>query len=543
MRPSLLVVAVAIVVAGAAGLVYRSLSGETSQAGIRVTGMAPCEVPVELLQRVWRGYSAGRSGDVLTIEWAPNQFAGIRHSTPFPYTQDVPLLLYGPRYVRAGITSSRAVTVADLAPTGAALLGFDDFPKRDGEALEEALRPEAAASSPRLIITVVWDGGGDNLLRQWPEAWSNLKSLVSRSTFFDNATVGSSPSITPAVHSTIGTGVFPKTHGQTDMILRVDDEMQFVWGELSPRFLETATLADLWDRARGNAPLVGAMARSSYHLGMLGHGAYLRGGDKDIAVVDETDDLGFRTNTRYYRLPSYLGDPEELAHAVRAVDRRDGRGDGVWLDNPISADDPLVRATPAWPIYQTTQLVELLRRERFGADRVPDLLYVNYKSTDLAGHRWNLVEPEERAVLREQDRQLRVLLEALDHHVGRRRYVLALTADHGISPYPSDTGGWPISGDELLADIQAELGEGPDEAPLVRQNRGYQLFLDPEALREQSVAASDIAEFIRNYTIRDNAATQSALEGFRDRADERVFMTATTPAGLRAALACAAAGS
>ncbi|MDQ3956608.1 MAG: alkaline phosphatase family protein, partial [Actinomycetota bacterium] len=287
-----------------------------------------------------------------------------------------------------------------------------------------------------------------------------------------------------------------------------------------------------------NEPLVGAMARSSYHLGMLGHGAYSPGGDRDVAVVDQTAGLDFRSNDRHYRLPPYLGAGDAIERAVQVVDRRDGSTDGVWLGNEIAADDPLVRTTPAWPIYQTEQLIEIIDKEGFGADATPDLFYVNYKTTDLAGHRWNLVEPEERDVLREQDRQLPVLLDALDRLVGKGRYVVVLTADHGISPYPSTTGGWPIAGAEVVKDIQDAFADNPDDPELVRQNRGYQLFLAPQAQQSLDVQASDISRFLRNYRIRDNAS--SVLPpAFERRGDERVFMTALTPTELKEALRCA----
>ena len=62
----------------------------------------PCTVPKDVLEKVWRGYEPGRSGDVLAIEQLPNQF-GTRHSTPYPYTQDVPLVFWGPGLHQEGL--------------------------------------------------------------------------------------------------------------------------------------------------------------------------------------------------------------------------------------------------------------------------------------------------------------------------------------------------------------------------------------------------------------------------------------------------------
>src|SRR3712207_7781090 len=96
------------------------------------------------------------SGEVLAIERLPHQW-GSRHSTPYPYTQDVPLVLYGPGLIEPGEYDATDVTVADLAPTFAALLDYDDFPDRDGRSLDEALAPAASRDVPRLIFTMVWE--------------------------------------------------------------------------------------------------------------------------------------------------------------------------------------------------------------------------------------------------------------------------------------------------------------------------------------------------------------------------------------------------
>ncbi|MFN2490529.1 MAG: alkaline phosphatase family protein [Actinomycetota bacterium] len=532
----------ALVALGTLGAYALSSDEPQEQAsGARVRGMRPCDVPVEVLERVWRGYTPQRSGDVLTVEWAPNQFGGVRHSTPWPYTQDVPLLLYGPGYIRRGATSSRPVTVADIAPTFAELLRFEDFPRRDGRVLDEALLPRSERNGvPRLIFTLVWDGGGDNLLRRWPHAWPNLRRLTDRSTVYEDAAVGSSPSITPAIHATLGTGVFPARHGQPDMEIRIGDELRFVWQGASPQYLETKTLADLWDAARGNAPLVGVMARDTYHLGMIGHGAFLPEGDHDVAVFDDLAGTSFRTNEDFYSLPEYLRNSDGLEEAIDAVDLRDGKADRRWLGNRLVIDDPFLRYTPVWPIYQSDRLADVLEGEGFGSDEIPDLFFTNYKGTDLAGHYWNLVEPEEEAVLREQDRQLEVLLGLLDRLVGRGNYVLALTADHGISPYPRVTGGWAIEGGEVTSDIERRFDDDGDERSLILSNRGYQIFLHKGQMRRNGVTPEDISAFLRDYRVEDNVtSTNKLLPRFANRTQERLFLTALTPGELKAALACA----
>lgn len=539
-RRRALPLAIALLLVAAGGGGYLLLRSSDDEPTPKEKLVRACDVDVEILERMWNGYAPNRSGDVLAVEHAPNQYS-TRHSSPWPYHQDVPLVLYGPGFIRAGRTIDRPVTVADLAPTYAKLLGFDDFPERDGRVLQEALKPERKRNGvPKLILTLVWDGGGDNVLEQWPDDWPELKAFMERGTDYSDATVGSTPSITPSVHATIGTGVFPHTHGITDTRMRVKNEMADPYEESSPERLRAKTLGDLWDAANGNVPLVGMMARDAWHLGMVGHGAYLPEGDFDHAVLDELGGVEFRTNEEYYSLPDYLLGLEGLDEAIAEVDQRDGESDGQWLDNPLNAGDGQIRFTPAWSIFQTEKLVQMLETEGYGADEVADLFYVNYKPVDLAGHFWNMVEPEVQENLRETDAQLPLLVEALDRLVGPDSYVIALTADHGMTPYASESGGWDIETRDMSADIEKRFDHVTPDKPLILSNRGYQIMLDRKELERNDVTAAEVAEFVRDYRISDNVTdTNEVGERFEGRENERLFLTALTPEALEEALACA----
>lgn len=505
----------------------------------RIAQVDPCEVPKDVLEKVWRGYVPGRSGDVLAIEQLPNQF-GTRHSTPWPYTQEVPLVFWGPGYIKKGFVSDDPVTLADVAPTYADLLHFDDWPKakRDGIVLDDALvEPEKRAIPPKLIFTVVWDGGGINVLRQWPDDWPFLKKLMQEGANYTNATVGSSPSITPATHSTLGTGTFPNKHGLSDIKMRIKGQIEDAFQGSNPSHFKLETLGDLWDLANGNLPIVGMMARDSWHLGMLGHGAYLEGADKDIAVMDQlSKGLDFRTNPDFYRLPDYLSQ-DGLQEAADALDQKDGEADGRWLDNQIIPLDGRIRYTPAWNEYQTEQLELLIANEDLGVDDVPDLFYVNFKSTDLAGHEWNMLEPEVQQDLAAQDLALKRIVKVLNREVGRGNYVLSLTADHGMTPLPESTGGWSIDQSELAKDLEAKFDKETPEIPIVMSNRGYQYMLNKKELKLNGITAEDVVDWMKTYSIRNNAKNDD-LADFEDKADERIFLTVLTPQQLKESLSC-----
>jgi Type I phosphodiesterase / nucleotide pyrophosphatase len=314
------------------------------------TGLAriACEdVSREALLRVARGIDGDRSGDVQMIPIEPNFVsAGLSHASPFDVTQDVPLFLYGPGYVKPGVYHS-PVTLADIAPTTAALLKFP-FEAPDGSAQRQALLPEAERGMPALVVTLVWDSAGMDVLERWKDEWPYLRSLLIDGAWFTNASTGSSPSNTPPAHATIGTGAFPMHHGFVDEFIRLKGELEKP-NQNGPAFLLEPTLADLFDVAMDNEPKVGAVATLASHVMMMSHGSMWGGGDVDLAITRELEsaETGGAETIRwnltsgmapYYHLPAYANDLPPLSVYAEDLDRSDGTDDGLWRPNPVPAD-------------------------------------------------------------------------------------------------------------------------------------------------------------------------------------------------------------
>ncbi len=74
--------------------------------------------------------------------------------------------------------------------------------------------------------------------------------------------------------------------------------------------------------------------------------------------------------------------------------------------------------------------------EGLGTQETPDLLCVSFSSNDAIGHCWGPDSQEVLDVTLRSDLIVKDLLEFLDSRVGKGRYVLALTADHGVCPLP-----------------------------------------------------------------------------------------------------------
>jgi len=74
--------------------------------------------------------------------------------------------------------------------------------------------------------------------------------------------------------------------------------------------------------------------------------------------------------------------------------------------------------------------------EQLGQRDNPDLLIISFSSNDLVGHTWGPDSQEVMDVTLRSDLIVRDLLRFLDEQVGKGKYLLALTADHGICPLP-----------------------------------------------------------------------------------------------------------
>jgi hypothetical protein len=497
----------------------------------------------DVVEHLWRGYYPGRSTDIsfvpqpgtTVVRWSGKglgtDLADPRstHPTPWDYHQRVPIVLYGPGYVRSGARVQTPVDVTDIEPTFADLMG-SDFDAPDGEPLREALLPRAERSgTPKVVVLVAYDGGGWNLLEQWPDAWPFQRRLMDLGTTYLNATIGSAPAVTSAIHANMGTAAYPQTHGLPEITARLPDGSvgDIYLDEADPTLLEAETLADAWDLARANRPWVGMVGYESWHLGMMSHGAESPpGADRDVGVLWEPEPTPgeFFTNEEFYELPAALPEEENLSEHLRALDADDGAIDGDWMGWDLE-DPKVIPGTPAFVEHQGDALVDMIEREEIGEDGVTDLLFVELKPTDFGGHLWNMVAPEEEFVLRAQDEVLRRLVEALDRKVGPDGYVLALTADHGQTPRPETVGGLRVHPDILGRDVDAYFG-----VKLVQKVTPSGMFIDRGAATEAGIELEDVARFVATYRYGDGLPADADRGAIPPGELDRLVFAAALPA-------------
>jgi hypothetical protein len=305
---------------------------------------------------------------------------------------------------------------------------------------------------------------------------------------------------------------------------------------MAPDGLNLQTLGDIYDRATANRAEVGMVAERSWHLGMLGHGAQIDGGGKDVAVM-WTEDHELVTNPEFYGLPRYLKRVGGFENAARTIDLEDGRADQMWFGHDLS-DPSRLRLTPVWSVHQTTLLKELIDRDRFGGDRIADLLFINYKDIDLVGHVWNMINEEMRSTISYSDDALAQLTRYLDAHVGRRRWVMVVTADHGQAPDPRSVGAWPIAIDAVEKDAARHFDV--DAGDLFADERPTGFWLDRDFAQRRGITAEAVSNFLLRYRMRDNVTDNGSVpRQYRTRMNEELFAAAFPNERLGAIWTCA----
>ena len=472
----------------------------------------------EYTEIVRRTYRDGRSGELQLILAPFNSanysnesvdlvtfYPATSHASVWMYLEAIPLVLHAPGRVAAG-THDERVTLADIAPSTATLMGFQDFLDlgREGVPLPGVLK---SGNPPKVIVTFVFDGGGWNVLKTWPGATPSLRRLMATATNYTNAIHGSFPAVTACAHATIGTGAYPAEHGITGHNIRdtagTVRKTYGIPGRADPSDILIPTLADLWSETTGNRAWVGQLGYQVWHMGMLGAGRPHRGSaDKPVGVFWDQDMSLSRVqqwqphNPDTFRLP--VGAPSLDAFAAHQAAYTPPGYDAQY--------DPVKSASHCCspPIIQYMgDLVEatVANESLVGANGETGLLYINYKMPDYAGHIYNMLSPMEELALREVDAQLGRLVTQLDALYGQD-YALIVTADHGQCPLPNSVKGVRLDPIQLGDDINREFGGSL--FPVVEYVAPSEIFLHRDRLWQSGASIDDIAAFLRNYSYRQN---------------------------------------
>jgi hypothetical protein len=517
--------------ATAAGVGAVAAGATAGRAALRLTRPDPApdldlmarNLGTTALTRIQRGFHSERSGDLqLVLEpWNtsnyPNESLELAprdprssHAMTWGYLDRVPIAIYAPGLVERHETRDDEVTLADLAPTTAHLMGFDDFRPRDGNVLPGIHRPP---TPPKVIVTFVIDGGGWNVYSHWKDAWPNLRTLMKHGLVYRNAFMGSFPTVTACAHATIGTGEFPNRHGISGHNVRFNGEVAKAYGDIGhadPSFILSPTLAEAYTESTGHQAWVGEIGYQIWHLGMIGFGDRNPEGRPPVAIYfdeDRTKDWKPQ-HPDLFRLPDGIPTQEVLIEHLRQ-------------ETP-SEEDLIHRAgrhlccSPPIVKYQGDVIEAAFENEPIGQGETTSLLYINYKMPDYTGHVYNFQHEQEAKVIRAVDEQLGRLVRTLEQRFRPGEFALIVTADHGQCPLVDTAGGVRLDPIQLEHDINRAFGTSIFD--LVQAVWPSEVYINRSALWDAGVGLDEIAAFLRDYRYRDNVGSYvkpSAIDSSR----------------------------
>jgi hypothetical protein len=502
------------VIAGAA--LGRLVSKATLPDAQAVQDAAATDLGAEYMELVRRATYPGRSGD-LQLVVAPFNSANYAaeslslvpqdprtsHASVWMYLERIPLVVYGPGIVESSDSVDR-VSLADLAPTTAKLIGFDGWPERAGQVLPGLT---TTGRKPKIVVTYVFDGGGWNVLNHWPNDWPTLKRLMTRGANYRNALTGSFPAITACAHATIGTGSFPRNHGITGHNIRGGSYgSRKAYGEpgsAQPSDILLQTLADLYSASTDNRAWIGQIGYQIWHMGMIGFGGPDRGPDQLPVGVYWNEGTGSWAphNPELFRLPtSTPGLDVYEAHQSDFASKEATLTSSGWdrQFDPKGGQSPC--CSPPVVEYQHDLISATLGSEPIG-EAGPSLLYTTYKSPDYTGHIYNMYSDWEALMLRTVDEQLGKLEAELEARFPGE-YVLIVTADHGQCPLPDEVKGVRLDPIQLTRVIEERFGAGPGS--VVQNVWPSEVYLNVDGLRDSGATLDDVAAHIRHLTYRQN---------------------------------------
>ena len=442
----------------------------------------------------------------------PDQVVVLKHSwtthaSSWDYDTDIKFVLYGPGFVKEGVRLEKT-TLQNVAPTYARLIGTKAPKGSMGRAMIEALVP--TSKRPKVILTIVMDGGGRLLYDTWPDAWPVIKGLAARGVEYTDAKVTQLETATAVSHVAIGTGGYPLTTRIVGNEIYDPAKKQVTqsFPDFSPEFIMAPTLADEYGVTAGHKPVViGTSFQDRAAMGMVGHGAAYHAGNKSHIVVlyaqpkkpawkdafpGDDQEHRLMTNIDLYTFPAYLRGRSPMPYVKELTS-----GTGTWMGHKVD-DSSNVRFTPAYVEFECDNMLMMMDREPIDQTDVTALVYMSMKPTDYAAHRWGLESLEAREALRAQDACVGRVIQKLNARVGEGNYVVTITADHGMMPMPEVTGGHRLSLRTLLEMIDKKFG-----AKISLGGGFINLWFDQARMKDLGITNQDIAAYLRSLTAGD----------------------------------------
>lgn len=177
----------------------------------------------------------------------------------------------------------------------------------------------------------------------------------------------------------------------------------------------------------------------------------------------------------------------------------------------------VIKSVPAGNTIIVDMALAAIDGESLGEDEICDLLALSFSATDYVGHRCGPHAQETMDMYVRLDRELKRLFDALDDKIGRGKWTVMITADHGAAMVPShgEYLGLPTSY-WAPGDMQDRIEEALDvrfgEAKWIENVSNNSIFISKKALGKTEVSKEEIQRYVAELALEENGLMQAIAE-------------------------------
>ncbi len=399
---------------------------------------------------------------------------------------------------------------------------------------------------PKLVVGLVVDQMRWDYLYRYYDRYSNggFKRLLREGFSCENAFIPYTPSHTGAGHASIFTGSVPALNGlmgnnwydkQLKRVVYCTEDISVqtvgspsVAGKMSPKNLWSNTITD-------ELRLATNFKNKTIAIALKDRGSILPGGHSSNGTYWFDNATGGWISSSFYmkELPQWVKKVNDKKWAEQylkqgwntlypintytqsSVDSNayEGKVPSEDLSFPHQLSQVKVnpyesfRYTPGGTTLTFDMAKAAIEGEQLGARNITDFLTVSFSSPDYIGHAFgpNSIEIED-AYLR-LDLELADFLTYLDKTIGKNKYLLFLTADHGAAHNPfflrdNKLPGGSFEHTAVRKQLNDSLISVFHTRNIVAQFINYQVYLDDSVIRQAGLNKQLIKQYISEFLIK-----------------------------------------
>jgi predicted AlkP superfamily pyrophosphatase or phosphodiesterase len=398
-----------------------------------------------------------------------------------------------------------------------------------------AAKPAGDTAKPKLVVVLVVDQMRGDYIDKFQSQWTGgLKRLVREGAWFHDAAYPYAATETCVGHSTVSTGAFPATHGmianewwdrdqQKELTCTADPSVKNIPydsgapappstpataapGDSAARMLVPAFADELKFQSGSETRIVTMSLKARAAITLGGHQGdsvtWFDGAAGDWVTSSAYPQVPFVAEyAKAHPVAADFGKTwspllPESAYLYEKIAAGTGPPPGYGNSFPhslrgIAAStkaDPSFYQQWATSPYAETYLAQMAEaavdKLSLGQRSGTDFLAISFSSVDYVGHSFGPRSWEVQDELARLDRDLATFFAHLDKSVGRGKYVVAITGDHGVAPVPEDlrkTGidAGRLNVDEVKVRIEQALENLHYAKPAVADVGGADVYFTP----------------------------------------------------------------